>query len=531
LEGIAGRVVAFPVPAGRYSQIRGLMGKVLFSSYPVEGALDQSWMPGTAPPAKHTIEVYDFEERSRETLIEGVSSFAVSRDSKMLIYRAGTRLRVLKAGEKPKEDAGAPGRKSGWLDLGRVKVSVDRGAEWEQMYREAWRLQRDHFWTEDMSGIDWQAIYQRYLPLLKRIATRAEFSDLMWEMQGELGTSHAYEFGGDYPPEPRYDQGFLGADLRYDSETDSYRVERIVEGDVWDEAAGSPLSRAGVNVQSGDRLIAINGRKVGRALAPGELLVNQAGTEVLLTIGGAEGGAARTVAVKTLGDETSARYRDWVEANRRRVHAATDGRVGYVHIPDMMSRGYAEFHRGYLAEVAREGLIVDVRFNGGGHVSQLIIEKLARRRLGYSVQRWGQPGPYPADSVIGPIVAITNEQAGSDGDIFSHVFKLLRIGPLIGKRTWGGVIGINARNLLIDGGLTTQPEYSFWFQDVGWRVENYGTDPDIEVDIKPQDHIAGHDPQLERAIAEAQRLLAEQPPVLPDFSERPRLAPPMLPDV
>jgi len=455
----------------------------------------------------------------------------VSRDSKMLIYRAGTRLRVLKAGEKPKEDAGAPGRKSGWLDLGRVKVSVDRGAEWEQMYREAWRLQRDHFWTEDMSGIDWQAIYQRYLPLLKRIATRAEFSDLMWEMQGELGTSHAYEFGGDYPPEPRYDQGFLGADLRYDSETDSYRVERIVEGDVWDEAAGSPLSRAGVNVQSGDRLIAINGRKVGRALAPGELLVNQAGTEVLLTIGGAEGGAARTVAVKTLGDETSARYRDWVEANRRRVHAATDGRVGYVHIPDMMSRGYAEFHRGYLAEVAREGLIVDVRFNGGGHVSQLIIEKLARRRLGYSVQRWGQPGPYPADSVIGPIVAITNEQAGSDGDIFSHVFKLLRIGPLIGKRTWGGVIGINARNQLIDGGLTTQPEYSFWFQDVGWRVENYGTDPDIEVDIKPQDHIAGHDPQLERAIAEAQRLLAEQPPVLPDFSERPRLAPPMLPDV
>jgi tricorn protease len=531
LEGIAGRVVAFPVPAGRYSQIRGLKGKVLFTSYPVEGALDQSWMPGTAPPAKHAIEVYDFEERSRETLIEGVSNFAVSRDSKMLIYRAGTRLRVLKAGEKPKEDAGAPGRKSGWLDLNRVKVSVDRGAEWEQMYREAWRLQRDHFWTEDMSGIDWQAIYQRYLPLLKRIATRAEFSDLMWEMQGELGTSHAYEFGGDYPPEPRYDQGFLGADLRYDSETDSYRLERIVEGDVWDEAAGSPLSRAGVNVQSGDRLIAINGRKVGRALAPGELLVNQAGTEVLLTIGGAEGGAARTVAVKTLGDETSARYRDWVEANRRRVHAATDGRVGYVHIPDMMSRGYAEFHRGYLAEVAREGLIVDVRFNGGGHVSQLIIEKLARRRLGYSVQRWGQPGPYPADSVIGPIVAITNEQAGSDGDIFSHVFKLLRIGPLIGKRTWGGVIGINARNQLIDGGLTTQPEYSFWFQDVGWRVENYGTDPDIEVDIKPQDHIAGHDPQLERAIAEAQRLLAEQPPALPDFSERPRLAPPALPDV
>jgi tricorn protease len=237
------------------------------------------------------------------------------------------------------------------------------------------------------------------------------------------------------------------------------------------------------------------------------------------------------VTVKTLRDETPARYRAWVDANRTRVHDLTDGRVGYVHIPDMKAYGYAEFHRGYLAEVAREGMIVDVRFNGGGNVSQLIIEKLARRRLGYAIERWGEPGPYPADSVLGPIVAITNEYAGSDGDIFSHAFKLMRIGPLIGKRTWGGVIGINRRDLLADGGQTTQPEYSFWFNDVGWRVENYGTDPDIEVDIRPQDYVDGHDPQLERAIAEAQRLLAEQPPALPDFSVRPRLAPPALPDI
>jgi tricorn protease len=197
----------------------------------------------------------------------------------------------------------------------------------------------------------------------------------------------------------------------------------------------------------------------------------------------------------------------------------------------MSAHGYAEFHRGYLAEVARDGMIVDVRFNGGGHVSQLIIEKLARRRLGYAIERWGEPGPYPAHSVLGPIVGITNEYAGSDGDIFSHVFKLMRIGPLIGKRTWGGVIGINMRNPLVDGGLTTQPEYSFWFNDVGWQVENYGTDPDIEVDIAPQDYVAGRDPQLERAIAEAQRLLAEHPPALPDFGARPRLAPPALPDM
>ena len=189
----------------------------------------------------------------------------------------------------------------------------------------------------------------------------------------------------------------------------------------------------------------------------------------------------------------------------------------------MGARGFAEFHRGYLAEVGREGLIVDVRFNGGGHVSELVLEKLARRPLGYVVARWAEPQSYPNDTVLGPMVAITNEQAGSDGDIFSHVFKLLKLGPLIGKRTWGGVIGIWPRHTLVDGGVTTQPEFSFWFRDVCWQVENYGTAPDIDVDIRPQDYVAGCDPQLERALAEIQQLLVTQPPALPDFSARPRL--------
>jgi tricorn protease len=529
LEGIADRVIAFPVPAGRYGQIRGIKGKALFSSYPVEGSLGQNWFSDAPPPAKGALHVYTFDDRQYETLLEGITNFAVSQDAKTLIYRAGNRLRVLKAGEKPADNSDTPGRKSGWLDLRRIKISVRPEAEWEQMYREAWRLQRDQFWTEDMSGIDWQAVYHAYLPLLQRVATRSEFSDLMWEMQGELGTSHAYEFGGDYRPEPKYEQGLLATDFRYDPATDSYRVEHIVRGDVWDPAASSPLSRPGINVRPGDRLVAVGGRKVGRTVSPQELLVHQANTEVLLTFVGADGGAPRTVVVKTLRNETPARYREWVETNRQRVHDATNGQVGYVHIPDMGPRGYAEFHRGYLAEVERPGLIVDVRFNGGGNVSQLILEKLARRRLGYAVQRWGQPEPYPAYSVLGPLVALTNEMAGSDGDIFSHVFKLLGLGPLIGRRTWGGVIGISLRDRLIDGSITTQPEFSYWFKDVGWQVENYGVPPDIEVDIRPQDYVAGRDPQLERAIEEIQKRLAEQPPVLPEFGQRPRLAPPRLP--
>jgi tricorn protease len=528
LEGIADRILAFPVSEDRYGRIVGIKGKVLFSSYPVEGALKPP-NGGNGNAGKGLIEVYDFDELKHEVLIRGISSFELSLDGSTLAYRSGNKLRVIEAGSKPNGDDTTPGRKTGWVDLSRVKVDLDPPAEWEQMYRQAWRLQRDQFWSEDMSGVDWHAVYTRYLPLVQRVATRAEFSDLIWEMQGELGTSHAYEIGGDYRPEPHYRQGFLGASLRYDADSDSYVVVSIARGDPWDEEASSPLARAGVQVKPGDRLVAVNGRRVNGSLAPWELLVNQAGSEVrlgFLAADAAPDARPRFVTVKALQDETASHYREWVEANRRKVHAATGGRVGYVHIPDMGARGYAEFHRGYLAEVSREGLIVDVRYNRGGHVSSLLLEKLARKRLGYDVSRWGEPAPYPPESVHGPIVALTNEHAGSDGDIFSHAFKLMGLGPLIGTRTWGGVIGIWPREPLADGTVTTQPEFSFWFEDIGWGIENYGTDPDIEVEIRPQDYTAGHDPQLGRAIDEIQKALAEHPPVLPDFGGRPKLAVP-----
>lgn len=521
LEGISDRIVAFPVPPGRYGQIAGIAGKALFSIFPIEGMLGRNWSPGETPPARGRLDAYDFETLSSETLIDGITRFAIAADGKTLVYRAGNRVRVLKAGDKPK-DNGEPGRKSGWIDLNRIKLMVAPPAEWAQMYREAWRLQRDHFWTPDMSGVDWLAVYQRYLPLLDRVATRGEFSDLLWEMQGELGTSHAYEFGGDYRPEPRYSQGKLGADLRYDAASDSYIVERIIRGDVWSDQASSPLARPGANIKPGDRLIAVGGRRVGRDCSPEELLVNQGNSHVLLTFVLTDG-TTKMVTVKTLYDDTPAHYREWVERNRQAVHAATDGRVGYIHIPDMQAHGYAEFHRGFLAEVARQGLIVDVRYNAGGFVSPLIAEKLARKRLGYDISRWGEPVPYPPEAVMGPMVALTNEAAGSDGDIISHVFKLMKLGPLIGKRTWGGVIGISPRDTLIDGGVTTQPEYSFWSAEAGWQIENRGVEPDIEVEMRPQDYIAGADPQLERAIAEAVRLMADNPPALPEFGERPRL--------
>ncbi len=374
-EGIEQRVVAFPYPEGRYSQIAGIQGKALFTSFPIEGSI----RPGSifdGPEPKGVLHVYDFKEQKKDTIVQGISCFDLSRDAKTLVYQAKDRLRVIKAGEKPPEknnkaeggtNKDATSRQTGWIDLGRVKVSVAPLAEWRQMYREAWRLQREHFWPKDMSGVDWQRVYDRYLPLLGRVATRSEFSDLMWEMQGELGTSHCYEFGGDYRPSPHYAQGFLGADFACDPATGGYRITHIVRGDPWDEMKDSPFNEPGVNVREGDVLLAIGGQALSERRSPGALLVNLAKQAVELTVLDSATGQKRTVTVKALPNEDQLRYREWVSTNRAYVHKKTRGKVGYVHIPDMMGRGYAEFHRGWLAELDRPGLIVDGRYNGGGY--------------------------------------------------------------------------------------------------------------------------------------------------------------------
>ncbi|MCU0525769.1 MAG: S41 family peptidase [Elainella sp. Prado103] len=579
LEGIHHRVLGFPVSEGIYRQIWGVEGKVLFLTEPVRGSLDHRMENGGN--GKTSLEMYDFESQKQERIASEVSSFRVGKDGKTLIYRSGHRLRVCGISPQDRERKDTePGRKSGWLDLDRVRVAVNPVQEWQQMFREVWQLQQEQFWTADMSGVDWAKVYDRYRPLLDRVAVRSEFADLVDEMQGELGTSHAYEWGGDYRDEPDYRLGLLGADFRYDPQFDAYRIAHIIQGDTWTDQA-SPLQQLGVNIKVGDLLLAIGGERVSRHQSPQSLLVNQAHCEVALTFaepsppvstpldGSASEtstldgstsetstsetptsetptsetpalepvtletssveppiawtGQTRTITVKTLASDHLLRYREWVECNYQQVAAATNGQVGYIHVPDMSAFGYAEFHRYYFAEVHKPGLIIDVRYNGGGHVSQLILEKLARRRIGYDVSRWGKPEPYPVHSIAGPIVALTNEYAGSDGDVFSHAFKLMQLGILVGQRTWGGVIGISPKHRLVDGGTVTQPEYAFWFQDVGWQVENYGTDPDIEVEITPQDWVNGCDTQLEKAIELILEKLTKEPVILPDFSDRPYL--------
>ena len=530
LAGIAGRVVAFPVPEGRYVRVEGGRGYAFFSSLPIEGSLSIDWRSSGPPPAKAKLERYDFRENKTEVVVGAITDFGLSGDRKTLLLRVRNHLRALLAAVDPKEvspkrDAT---RETGWLDMARFDLQVDPPAEWRQMYDEAWRLMRDHFWVPDMSKVDWRAVHARYAPLIDRVASRSEFSDLMWEMQGELGTSHCYELFGDYRPEPRWFQGFLGADLRYAPRLKAWRIARIPQGDSWIASAASPLAAPGLGLSAGDTIHAVDGKPVGPKRSPQACLVNRARKDVVLTVQ-SKGGPKRQVTIKTLAAEHMLRYRDWVEQNRAAVHKATRGRVGYVHIPNMGPWGFSEFHRYYRQEVDRPGLIIDVRWNGGGHVSQLLLEKLRRRRIGYNYPRWMGIDSYPEDAPMGPMVALTNEHAGSDGDMFSHAFKLFGLGPLIGKRTWGGVVGIWPRHALVDGTVTTQAEFAFWFEDVAWGVENYGTDPDIEVEFWPQDHAAGRDPQLERSIREAEKLIRKLKPRLPGFSKKPVRKPPRLP--
>ncbi len=520
LAGLAGRVRPFPVGAGRYGRVDAAKGIVFWTLHPVTAEESEDDNAADA-----LLQSWDLREQKLDTVIEEVADFALAQAGCALVVETADGLRAWRIGDKPKEDAepGECSRESGWVDLARVQVEVEPRMEWRQMLREVWRLQRDQFWTADMSGVDWARIWQRYAPLADCIATRDELSDVIWEMQGELATSHCDEYGGDRRRGAALQMGHLGAEFAWDAACACYRIVRLVRGDAWREGHDSPLAAIGVAAQPGERLLAVDGLACDREHPPQARLVARAGRRVELLLADADGVTRRRVVVRALASEEGARYREWVEHNRVRVREASGGRLGYLHIPDMVTWGFAEFHRYLRTETLREGLVVDARFNRGGHVSQLLLEKLARRVLGYDVLRWGRPEPYPQNAVAGPLVCVTNEHAGSDGDIFSHCFKLMGLGPLVGTRTWGGVIGVWPRHRLADGSITTQPEFSFWFNDVGWGVENWGAEPDVEVDIAPQDYAAGMDPQLARAIELALAALTDRPVRLPDFSKRPRL--------
>jgi tricorn protease len=529
VEGLAARVVPIPVVEGRYHGMRAAKDCLLWYRLPINGTLGDGRAGTDVKPEKPVLERFDLARRKLDVIADPVSDYAVSGDGTRLVVRDGSTLRVLRT-----DRSGANAPTDGPVDAGadeypidtrRIVVTVDPTAEWHQMFDEAARLMRDHFWVADMAGVDWAAEVARYRPLVDAVGSHDDLTDLMWELAGELGTSHAYVMpvgvhGEDGRP------GLLGADLEPGG--DGWRVARVLPPETSDPAARSPLSSPGVDVRAGDVIVEVGGLPVDPQLGPAPLLVGRAGELVELTV--RSEAETRRVVVRPLHSEAALRYQDWVAGRRAAVVERSEGRLGYLHVPDMMPTGWAQLHRDLSRETSREGLILDVRGNAGGHTSQLIVEKLARRVIGWDVVRHRQPMTYPMDAPRGPIVTLVDEFAGSDGDIVTAAIKRLGLGPVVGTRTWGGVIGIDGRYGLVDGTRVTQPRYAFWFDDVAWDVENHGVDPDVEVVISPDDWAAGRDPQLERGVDLALEALAARPAVTPpDPATRPTRARPPLP--
>ncbi len=390
-------------------------------------------------------------------------------------------------------------------------------------------MRRD-YWTPDMSGIDWDGVLEEYRPLLDRVRGADDFTDLLWEVVAELGTSHAYitrsESGSD-PGDAAV--GLLGADISRDG-AGRWVVDRVLPGESSDPRARSPLEAPGVVIRAGDEVVAVDGRPVDPVLGPAPLLAGTVGKPVELTVKAAS--ETRRVVVIPLRDERRLRYQDWVAGRRWLVRELGQGKLGYVHIPNMVGEGWADFHRDLHTEIRFDALVVDVRGNGGGHISQLVVEKLARRVIGWDQGRWIQPESYPGDGRRGPMVTVADEFAGSDGDIVTAAVKLLDLGPVVGTRTWGGVVGINGvpGHELVDGTHMTVPRYAFSFDEYGWGVENYGVDPDVEVLISPDDWAADRDPQLETAVRLALEALEKQPAKVPaDPASGPSKVRPALP--
>ncbi|MEU1053384.1 S41 family peptidase [Streptomyces sp. NPDC005876] len=525
VEGLASRVTPFPVTASKYSALYPVAGGgLVWLRWPISGALGETFANPDDPSERPTLEHFGLARAKKSELVGHLDAFGVSGD--------GTRLVVVDEGELravPATEAG-DGDTTTWIDLRRVLHRVDPGAEWRQAYEEAGRLTRAYFWEPGMCGIDWDAVLAQYRPLVDRVATPDEFADLLREVLGELGTSHAYVAAArrnEGPPHYQRLQGLLGAGLT--CRDGRWLVRRVLPGDASDSRARSPL--AGTGIREGAALTHVDGRPVDPVAGPYPLLAGAAATTVELTFAPPGGtGPARRVAVVPLVDERPLRYQDWVVRRREVVRELSGGRCGYLHIPDMGGSGWAQFNRDLRREVSRPALIVDVRGNAGGHISELVIEKLTRTILGWDLTRNAQPVSYTSNAPRGPVVAVADEATSSDGDMITAAFKLLGLGPVVGQRTWGGVVGMTGRHRLGDGTVITVPMNAAWFDAYGWSVENRGVDPDVPVLRTPLDWAEGRYPVLGEAVRLALAALESAPPATPpDLRDVPDRSRPPLP--
>jgi len=514
LDGIGNRIVALPVPYGNYGGLLAATGRVFYVSAPIFG------LSGPLPEETPAIHVFDLKERKDHVLVDKANNYALSFDGDKLLYsgpggEGGATYGIVDA-KTP--DGPAPAHKvgDGALNLAHLEMEVDPRAEWKQMFNEVWRQERDYFFEPSMNGVNWAAERDKYAQLLPYVADRYDLTYILGEMIGELSNSHTYVGGGDTPDLSPVNVGLLGSEFEADTEHGLYRFKKIYPGENWDPGLRSPLTEPGVEVKEGDYLLAVNGRPLKVPQNPYRAFVNTANENVALTVNSkpTEEGAHQVV-VKPLSNDFGLHEQDMIDTNRRKVDEATGGKVGYIYLPDMGGSGLNEFVKQYFPQIRKEGLIFDVRYNGGGFVDEIIFERLRRVLAGMGAARNFESGTEPDPVFYGYMACVTNHYAASDGDYFSYFFKKYNLGPLIGERTWGGVRGIRGEVPLMDGGYITRPEFSLYGLDSQWLIENHGVAPDIEVDNRPDLVMAGRDPQLEKAIEVVMQEIREHPKTLP----------------
>ncbi|WP_343071824.1 S41 family peptidase [Brevibacterium renqingii] len=521
IEGAEERILPFPVSSGVFRDLEAVEGGVLWMRKgDAEGGELGSKHAGDAgeKPAE-VIQFFDFAKRKLTTVVDAADDYEVSGDGKLIVVRTDDEITVVPANRKVEADDDD----RVIVDVSRLRFELDRRAEWLQMFEENARIMRDHYWREDMNGVDWESVTLRWRAVAAKALTHDDLVDILWETVGELNTSHAYVSPPTSPGDQSKKLGFLGADLAKTAQ--GWTITRILPGESSEPNARSPLRQAGVGAQVGDVIVAVDGQPVDEATGPAAHLQGAADTIVSLTLRRGRR-RDRTVAVIPLASEETLRYQDWVRSRREYVAEKSQGRIGYVHIPDMTSYGWAQLHRDLRQAMSCEGVIADVRFNRGGHTSSLVAERFADRVIAWSAARsYDRMIPDPEDAPRGPVVFVANEFSGSDGDIINARVQARGIGPVIGVRTWGGVVGIDGRYELVDGTEVTQPRYAFWLEGKGWDVENCGVDPDIEVEHDPGQLFAEDDPQLDRAIAEVFAGLETTPAAQPPQFPPPRVQP------
>jgi len=508
-DGLAERVVRVPVESDNYGGLSAVEGHLVY----VKGT---PFYYGRAPDIRPELMIFSMEDREASTLVAGAGNYALSSDGKRII--------VSERGSYNVYDVKPNGGNKKTVSTADLEVDRVPKEEWAEVFDEVWRRFRDWFYVENMHGYDWEAIGERYSQQLEHVAHRSDLNYVLGEMVAELSVSHAYIQGGDYETPERPPVALPGARFELDESSGRYRIAEIFTGQNAEERYRAPLTEIGVDIAVGDYVLAIDGEELRAPDNPYRMLRYKADQPVTLTVNSRpNANGARAVTFNPIRNEVPLKYFTWVEGNRRYVEERTDGRVGYLHIPDMGANGIREFIKWFYGQIRKEGLVVDVRGNGGGNVSQMLIQRLDRELLGTRFSRTQEwPGTYPNTVFYGHMVCLINETSASDGDIFPARFKKAGLGPLIGKRTWGGVIGITGHGPLIDGGAVFVPQFGTNDVDGSWIIENYGVAPDIEVENTPKSVIEGRDLQLDRGIQEVLQALERDPKKLP---ERP--APPI----